>query len=1349
MLVFRLTPNLIKAIQGGLFADHPLSHLIPQKKVVTRGGKTHVQTFYVDPNKGKPKKVEARELLRQRGQLPPAAPVETQDLFAEPSPTPTKPPVGQQPSENLQDYLKRLFPEDERAREEITNANKLGRRIAEKRREARTQTKPVGAQAWLDTGQAIANRENIQVALMTNDKGEFWFWNPKGKRKGGRLVAILKPQVKEQPQAEAVSSPRVTPEAILEARKALRAGKLTVHDRYREAGLKRQLKGIDGRGEEIWGYPYTPDLFVPSDATGMPMRHYVVLSTGAKVHPDELERVSFGPDGQARLSPKEPVRVVWPNGKKAVYSSFEAAIFEAATSRKHLPEVIGEDGKPKRDTSAVVKVETPDGALSLSLPSAEWWKHYQTPNERRWEGQTFGEFLNKTGLGVSTPPKPSGMQTGEATQDPTLSPTSGDQWAIDNGRLSVGDTKTVQGVTYRLNENHRWERAEEPQAAQPEVQSVGASEASTDTLEQPETATPPEKPLPEQRQQEIRTWVRQKGVLGTAPLDMRANWFAVDVLRQLNQREKKVAWAMAPDDLKAEVLKRFPRFAPEGATSEPQPLTKPEVKQTAAEVAQAAHPGTEATSVSLEDGGPDEEKVAGVSLESPTGETISQEVGVNPVNGGAELGETRRTQADDYRDVGEKIGMARKDIAALKMELESGKRLALADLDTLEQDRATAHKLVTRDNMAGKISELAESYKAMGKSAGAVFLYSKVLSRIQGQPSEDSPAARKAFAMGVDRVIEALAKTYTAEEVQGALKDLQHEYRGFYVPAELQAQHQALKEATRAAHMAEHQHHTQVIDPLYQAMQRAKVPMDLVRYSGKWQRKSEAERNAELARLQPAYDQAQAAWMQAVEANNALEAQYKEARAAQDAFEAPLMDKEKTDPYSRRNVLGALGEKFLTYIGGEYNESARDTRLKDVEQAKKHEAKDDWSWLGKKLTTTRTASAERIKPFVRSVPEQLTRKGGATGKRYDSDTLMQTYGLRAVEYGNWMDTASSQKHTQAAGEALQDLAEVLGLPIQQVSFNGRLALAFGARGKGAVSKGAAHYETGRKVINLTKFAGGGSLAHEWGHFIDNVTAMLSYGGEGGESSYVSDGDHKPEGLNPAVNAAFTEVMAAIRQGDYLPRKTYAPPAERLGYYYRDIKTDLAAGKDPQAIADRISQDYLNDLRNFQMRYKGLEDTKPARKALLALNRTATQRATYLAQEVKQPVTIAIGAPGSHFLHTAKAHGDYESAPAELFARAFEGYISDKLEARGMQNTYLVAGASERDAEVYALLYSDSVKELKGFDGIHSMYPRGEERKRINAALDKLMEAMKGSQMFAKAAQMLKRRYVFRKAHATG
>ena len=105
-------------------------------------------------------------------------------------------------------------------------------------------------------------------------------------------------------------------------------------------------------------------------------------------------------------------------------------------------------------------------------------------------------------------------------------------------------------------------------------------------------------------------------------------------------------------------------------------------------------------------------------------------------------------------------------------------------------------------------------------------------------------------------------------------------------------------------------------------------------------------------------------------------------------------------------------------------------------------------------------------------------------------SMFRPYG---VEFGNWQTDRAACLNQ--ATDALLDLAGVVGVAASALTFGGKLALAFGARGHG---KAAAHYEPGRRVINLTKTAGAGCLAHEWFHAYDHHVAEVA--GIGGFAS---------------------------------------------------------------------------------------------------------------------------------------------------------------------------------------------------------------------------------------------------------
>ena len=98
--------------------------------------------------------------------------------------------------------------------------------------------------------------------------------------------------------------------------------------------------------------------------------------------------------------------------------------------------------------------------------------------------------------------------------------------------------------------------------------------------------------------------------------------------------------------------------------------------------------------------------------------------------------------------------------------------------------------------------------------------------------------------------------------------------------------------------------------------------------------------------------------------------------------------------------------------------------------------------------------------------------------------------FRGVEFGNWLKQSERANLLNAAYDGFHDLAAVLNLTAEDITLNGSLAFAFASRGH---SNALAHYECGRRVINLTKLKGAGCMAHEWFHAVDHFARNGSRG----------------------------------------------------------------------------------------------------------------------------------------------------------------------------------------------------------------------------------------------------------------
>ncbi len=110
------------------------------------------------------------------------------------------------------------------------------------------------------------------------------------------------------------------------------------------------------------------------------------------------------------------------------------------------------------------------------------------------------------------------------------------------------------------------------------------------------------------------------------------------------------------------------------------------------------------------------------------------------------------------------------------------------------------------------------------------------------------------------------------------------------------------------------------------------------------------------------------------------------------------------------------------------------------------------------------------------------------GRDAKVEDFQTEFGFRGGEFGNWMTQEDRRQTLNHAYDAMCDLSDTLEIPRTSISLDGRLAIAFGARGHGHA---AAHYEPGRRVFNFTKPSGAGCVAHEWFHALDHELGELA------------------------------------------------------------------------------------------------------------------------------------------------------------------------------------------------------------------------------------------------------------------
>ena len=373
--------------------------------------------------------------------------------------------------------------------------------------------------------------------------------------------------------------------------------------------------------------------------------------------------------------------------------------------------------------------------------------------------------------------------------------------------------------------------------------------------------------------------------------------------------------------------------------------------------------------------------------------------------------------------------------------------------------------------------------------------------------------------------------------------------------------------------------------------------------------------------------------------------------------------------------------------------------------------------------TTKAAATKKASKRREAFPVQLSavrQEGGASGEieGVSGQDYMDRFGFRGGEFGNWMSEADRRASLDMGMAALRNLALALDVPESAISLGGKLAIAFGARGH---SSAAAHYEPERNVINLTKMSGAGCLAHEWGHALD---AYIGAAASGRHGLYTSG--HRG---NPEMDA----IMKACDRKD--AKREYDAGAA-LGRAEQCVSAFL------RAELPRLPQESLQDaLAIASASGPSSEEAHEAVQKISSLAKAATGRGLRKESRLSLMAEIGVAAriresirkdgrvqtvparvkteykAGSEWFdsHYARRGGYWQSAE-EMFARAFDCYVLDKLKAKGITDTYLTA-----HADAYHITDPDGT--------VHRAYPFGEERETLNALFDALFGKLRRDPVF--------------------
>ncbi len=457
------------------------------------------------------------------------------------------------------------------------------------------------------------------------------------------------------------------------------------------------------------------------------------------------------------------------------------------------------------------------------------------------------------------------------------------------------------------------------------------------------------------------------------------------------------------------------------------------------------------------------------------------------------------------------------------------------------------------------------------------------------------------------------------------------------------------------------------------------------------------------------------------------------------AFQEKIAARKKYHYYSKPtaqnemyNVFGSRGANSLYMITANNDMGIRSVstgmasnqyfKLKEkctkLWQLEKTDA-DNWEWTEPK----KKEKGKEKEKFSRVVEERVYRTGGREIEVEDPEEYLKTFGIRAVEYGNYVaeDKESGDYHTRRCAEALSDLADILEIEDRQISFNGRLALAFGARGSGTAS---AHYEPVKTVINMTKFRGGGSLAHEWFHFIDNILYEVENEKKGGKINFLTKDNllRQRTDIKKAMNDVLDMMQYKRVEKEFSAQKTegiqFKDDYEKRGFdtlfnHANKIYKRMVSGKASTLVQYAIEVMKSNADRFFG---KGNTDNEILIEKFI---RYSVNRCIEAGEKLPKKVPIYYRVE-TNFSRDSRKMGGYWFRTHEMAARAFESYIEDKLTKSNRKSTYLVSGTGSK-------LYKTAFGNI---------YPDQGERKNLYDAFEKLIDVMRKEKSLEKAMQVI-------------
>ena len=284
--------------------------------------------------------------------------------------------------------------------------------------------------------------------------------------------------------------------------------------------------------------------------------------------------------------------------------------------------------------------------------------------------------------------------------------------------------------------------------------------------------------------------------------------------------------------------------------------------------------------------------------------------------------------------------------------------------------------------------------------------------------------------------------------------------------------------------------------------------------------------------------------------------------------------------------------------------------------------------------------------------------------------LMDRYGFLDITKDANLNTNTARDVLQDAFVSLANMSVMLGLPDTMMSFDRKMNLQLRAGAGGALGYHQFNPVLGTHTLGVIRR--NDTFAHEWGHgldyrlWFDNHIALMKQVQEGRAQS----GKTRLVGVDNTTDplaAAWVDLLNAM----YFD-------ADKADIFYKDLQTKIA-----------------NTTGSAQAKLQAQLDSFAHGHAKPTTKRRDLSSA-YL--EAARQADLQTG-------------DSYWKRPTEMFARAFEAYVSYKVETFGANDT---AFLGMRD-----YLYREGAKAQ-----FHTMYPQTKDRVAVFDAMDKLFDAMR-------------------------